>query len=203
MVKRDLENKTDRLDVMVDIESLSMETGGTLLQICAKKFNLHTGEEYSTFNMYIDISQEDVVAKGETLKWWVEDKDRLKVFTEIIRKGKYSEEHVVKEFHKWLTLEGKEVHLWGNGILDDNRVLNDKFNKYNLPLPVKYNNHRDVRTLVDVACAKERISMYDFIGKNMIKGAKSNQLHNALTDVNFQIRLVVSAYNTVIKQGFI
>lgn len=183
---------------MVDLESLSMETGGTLLQICAKKFNVFTGEEYSTFNMYVDISQEEVVSKGDTIKWWLEDKDRCNVFKEILRKGKHSEEHVIKEFHNWVSLDKGEVYLWGNGILDDNRVLSEKFNKYNLSSPVDFNKHRDVRTVVELACIKENISMYDFIGKNMIKSSKI-KIHNALNDVNFQIKLLVSAVKSVTK----
>lgn len=185
-----------RVDVMVDIESLSMETGGTMIQLCAKKFHIRTGKVLETFNMYVDISKElEVVTTGDTLKWWMLDKGRAEVFKDILEKGKYSEEEVMTKFHAWLGTG--DICLWGNGILDDNRVLDEKFRKYGLTSPIKFDNHRDVRTLVELACMKENVSRHTFIGKNMIKG--NGKVHNALNDVDFQIKLVVSAVDTLLK----
>lgn len=185
---------TDRVDVMVDIESMDMNSDdGTIIQLSAVKFNMLTGNIYSEFNMYVDISKQDLVAGSGSIKWWLEDNQKVNVLRNIVRKGKNSEKEVIIQFNQWLVKDEKtkdNIYLWGNGILDDNRVLRAKFNKYNVLSNVRYNNHRDVRTLVDIVSEKTGKTQYEIFGDSM-DGKVS---HNALNDAKFQVRLVSDCY---------
>lgn len=186
---------TDRVDVMVDIESMDMNgEDGTIIQLSAVKFDLMSGNIRSEFNMYVDIDKQEMVAGSNSIRWWLETPQKVGVLKEILRKGKTSEKEVIQQFNNWLVNDGKSkdnVYLWGNGILDDNRVLRNKFSKYNLKSNINYNNHRDVRTLVDIVSEKTGMSQYNIFGESMDSKKVS---HNALNDAKFQARLVSSCY---------
>jgi hypothetical protein len=188
-----------RKDIMLDIETLGTGSNATIFQISAIAFDIETGHQYSTFNSIADISKNKTLkADGSTLKWWLNTNKEL--LTELLNKGEESSEDLLNNFHTWLESQDKDnknIYLWGNGILFDNKMIQEQFIDLGLEYPIFFRNDRDVRTIVDLAGKKLGITEKElkerFNDENLVK-------HDAFDDVKYQISLVVSCYNLLTKQ---
>lgn len=199
----------NRIDIMVDIETLGNETESTIIQIAAMAFDIKTGEVKDKFNMIADIEKNElpISATGGTIKWWLNTNAEL--LKELLNEGKVSSEDMIKYFHGWmselrhkearekkdLTLTG-DLYLWGNGILFDNKIIQHHMESIGLEYPIFYRNDRDVRTIVDLAGAKSGLSEKELKAKF---NDESLVAHNAFDDVVYQISLVSGCYNMLIK----
>lgn len=186
---------------MTDIETLGQNSDSTIIQISAIAFDIKTGEHFSLFNEIADISKNEIPLNvtGSTIKWWLNTNKEL--FTELINRGEFSSEQVLRNFHKWLTdlyKDDKKVYLWGNGILFDNKMIQHQFESLGLNYPIFYRNDRDVRTILELASIKLGIPE-----EEVKKRYQEDSLvaHNALDDVKFQINLVVNCFNELISQS--
>lgn len=187
-----------RKDIMVDIETLGTSADATIFQISAISFDIKTGTYYSTFNKIANIEDNhSLKVDGSTLKWWLNTNKEL--LSELLNSGKGSSEDLLEEFYGWLKSQSedmKDVYLWGNGILFDNKMIQCQLEDEGWDYPIFYKNDRDVRTIVDLASVKLGISE-----KELKQKYEDNSLveHNALDDVKYQINLVVGCYNELIK----
>lgn len=177
---------------MVDIETLGNKTESTIFQIAAVAFDIKTGKKIAKFNKIADIEQNfNNYITGSTLKWWLNTNKKL--LSDLLNKGKGSSGQLLEDFHSWLTspnLEG-DIYLWGNGILFDNKMIQQQLEDEGLGYPIHYKNDRDVRTIVDLAATKLGISE-----KELKEKYKDQSLveHDAYDDVKYQIDLVVGCY---------
>ena len=185
-----------RIDIMTDIETLGHKSDSTIIQISAIAFNIETGEHFQKFNRIVDITKNEIMnVTGSTIKWWLNTNKEL--LTTLINSGSLSSNDVLKEFHTWLLNIGEDagdsrnVYLWGNGILFDNKMIQHQFESQGLEYPIFYRNDRDMRTLVDLASVKLGISE-----KELKERFNDDSLvvHNALDDVIYQIKLVIECY---------
>jgi hypothetical protein len=187
-----------RIDVMVDIETLGTSSNATVFQVAAIAFDIRTGEHIDNFNGISDIGKNETLnVDGDTLKWWLNTNKEL--LTELLNNGEGSSEELLRDFHTWLlglTLETKELHLWGNGILFDNKLIEAQLTDIGLFYPINYKNDRDVRTIVDLAGAKLGLTEKEL--KDQYND-ESLVHHDAYDDVTYQIRLVSGCYNELIK----
>lgn len=190
---------SNRVDIMVDIETLGTGADATIIQISAIAFDIITGEHLSVFNEIADIEKNmKLNVDGSTLKWWLNtDKELL---TELLNSGEHSSETVLAHFIGWIKSQSKDpknIYLWGNGILFDNKLIEHQAEKMDWGYPIFYKNDRDVRTIVDLAGRKLGISE-----KELKERYKDDSLveHNAIDDVIYQINLVVGCYNELIKE---
>ena len=188
-----------RIDVMTDIETLGKDSDSTIFQISAIAFNIESGEYINKFNMIADIEKNKILnVSGSTIKWWLNtDKELL---TKLLNEGEYSSEEILKQFYTWLislSEDMKNVYLWGNGILFDNKMLQHQMNNINLDYPIFYRNDRDMRTLVELASHKVGIETE----KEFRDKYKNSDLiaHDAFDDVKGQIDIVVKCYNILLK----
>ena len=193
--------KKERIDVMVDLETLGKDFNAVVFQIAAAGFDIKTGEILTEFNELADISnleKEDGIIDGDTLKWQLATNKEL--LASLLNKGNtFTVRGIFEEFHKWLTKLHKEyerVYLWGNGILFDNAIIRYKLENYGLGYPIFYRNDRDVRTIFELAQIKTGETaeeMYDRIyDKELIA-------HDAMNDVKNQIALVSECYRILTK----
>lgn len=185
---------------MTDIETLGTNSDSTIIQISAMTFDIATGEIHAFYNQIADIEKNEMPLNvtGGTIKWWLNTNKEL--FANLVNSGNHSSEGVLRNFHKWLCeLEdsGSDLYLWGNGILFDNKMIQHQFENLNLKYPIYYRNDRDVRTIVDLASEKLRITEKDlkerFNDENLVH-------HNAFDDVKYQINLVVGCYKALIGE---
>ena len=186
-----------RLDLMLDIETLSTSNDTTLIQLACVAFDIRNGNTISEFNEFIDIEKtKDLKVSGSTIKWWL--KTNVELFKELIQKGNLSEKDVFEKFYSWIKelQETYAICIWGNGINFDVQTIKTKLAQYEISYPISFKNERDVRTIVDLYCAKKGISE-----KQFKDSFNSNDLvaHNGLDDCKYQIKYVVHAYNDLIN----
>jgi len=107
--------------------------------------------------------------------WWNQDP---KIFREALSGTKPAQE-VINKFSDWVEAQGElvDVKVWGNSNRFDLGLLNAYFKEFDLALPWKYSNERDVRTLV---------AFKPEVKKEMVLEAKD--LHNAVNDCYLQIK---------------
>lgn len=192
----------DRIDVMVDIETLGTKSDSTVIQIAAMAFDVLTGEVIKEFNHHADIEMnKQLTVDGSTLKWWLDtDPELLK---DLLNSGNQSSKSLILLFRKWL-LElialdtDKEVYLWGNGILFDNKMLQHQMEMAGEDYPIHYQNDRDVRTIVDLTSTKLGITEYELKDSYTDESLRH---HDAFDDVKYQINVVHSCYNILTQGG--
>lgn len=187
-----------RLDIMTDIETLGNRNGCCIFQIAAIAFDITTKEEMHSFNLTADISLETefLNVNGSTLKWWLNtDKELLQ---NLLNKGEVSPKELIKNFNEWLINLSKEydVYLWGNGMLFDNNIIRDAFEKQNLIYPIKYTNDRDMRTIVELAAIKLNKTIKEFREECY---DNSLHLHDAFDDCRQQINIISKAYSVIMS----
>ncbi|AMQ66539.1 exonuclease-like protein [Bacillus phage Shbh1] len=186
-----------RKDIMVDIETLGTSTDSTIFQISAISFDIKTGKHHSVFNKIADIEKNPFLrVDGSTLKWWLNTNKEL--LTELLNSGEDSSGDLLNDFYNWLKFQSqdmKNVYLWGNGILFDNKMIQCQLENRGLEYPIFYKNDRDVRTIVDLTSEKLGITE-----KELKQRYEDNSLieYNALDDVKYQVKLVVGCYNELI-----
>lgn len=187
-----MNTNTARKDIMVDLETLGVNTKSTVFQISAAKFDIRTGEIFETFDVCCDIEKMPVVASGSTLKWWLNTNKEL--LTRLLNKGECSELEMFQQFHDWMGDADKNTFLWGSGILFDNNFIRDKFTSFGMSYPIYYRNDRDVRTILELAVIKSGMSESEFREKFV---PENKELHNALNDVLYQVEMVHQCYKTI------
>lgn len=195
--------KNKRLDIMVDLETLGTEDDCIITQISAVPFDIHTGEQVSDgFNKLIDIGNMGSVSiNGETLKWWLDTNSDLLV---SILNGKTDTPrtaNLVEDFYQYLLdlvseYGERNVFLWGDGILFDNRILRHQIESLGFKYPIFYRNDRDVKTIIDLATLKFNKSHIDI--KKMYTRENST-LHDAYSDSLNQVDMVCELYKKLTK----
>ena len=170
-----------------DIETLGSKPYSVVLSIGICAFDPITGE-IDEDGINLNLKLEEQTERGlrmdtSTVVWWMQQSDEArKVFApdggcsidyafDVIQA--YLNKHQADPFHR---------HLWGNGATFDNVLLDCLFNVFGKPDLWKFWNHRDVRTIVDLAGLDKKA--YRLEGTH----------HKALDDAINQAKMVVDGY---------
>ncbi len=86
------------------------------------------------------------------------------------------------------------IYLWGNGILADNTWIKGANEALNIPEYLPYTNHRDVRTLLELATMKNNITK-SIITKQI---QSDGNHHNALSDAKWAAKLITACWNLIV-----
>jgi exodeoxyribonuclease VIII len=169
-------------DVMIDLETLNTTPDSVILVIAAVKFS-RRGKELSKDLpfFYKKVTIQSCLDKGLTISkdtqdWW--DKQDPEIRKEAFGEPRVDLKTALVDFKKWI---GKEEYIWSHGSSFDIVILNEALRRCGLKSPWKFWNHRDTRTLFDVAGIKN---------SDLPQGDK----HNALADCHRQIAGVNMAY---------
>lgn len=191
---------TNTIDVMLDIETLGVSDDSQVIQISAGAFHLeepvNSIEDMGTFDVVLDLSTLGGTLSIEqgTLSFWTGDPENAKVLHRMLQEDTgVTEGIMVKKFHEWLKKLSKayeDVRVWGNGIIFDNVKVENLFKKYDLVSPIRFYNHRDVRTIVELVAIKNDTTVAEY----RRKFEEGIEKHNAIHDVLYQARYVTSAY---------
>lgn len=159
---------------MLDLETLGTKPGCAILSIGAVEFDIETGNTGREF--YQKVNLRSCIDAGldidpDTLLWWMnQDESARQVFN-----NEYlaSLRDALKYFSDFCN---PNTQIWGNSASFDCGILSEVYNKTSIPIPWKFYNERDVRTLV---------SFDPKIKKDMVfEGVK----HNAVDDCRHQIK---------------
>lgn len=192
----------ERLDIMVDLETLGREPYNPMIQLGAVAFDIYTGAEISRLMFNIQVNK-DLQVEEDTLSWWMKTNPQL--LSELLAlgdKSEMSEQTALLEFNDWIkkTAESKgvvdsKIYLWGNGMLFDNRIIRDKMKSYGIKYPIWYPNDRDMRTLVELYCIKHKKTYEGDLKKQF---AGKYQAHDALGDCYTQIAMLTHCFAGII-----
>lgn len=189
------------IDVMLDLETLGLGNSPVISQISAVAFDIETGDCFEEFN--IKVSPQSCVALGlsidaGTVEWWLKQDQTVlnNVIVKSISEG-LDIKKTLEDFSFFLnelkkTHDAKELRLWGNGTLADNKWIESAFDLAKLPKAFKYWEHSDVRTLVDLGV---RITGMDAKKATIFIGEK----HNAIDDCKHQIKYCSEIYSELSK----
>jgi len=181
------------LEVMLDLETLSIKANAAIISIGAVKFDPYdkigqlgdgNAPEYKPFYMTIDMY--DVVSNwkfhvdGQTVKWWMSDKVSPEARAAVLLDAQPLEE-VLQKFWQWYGPES--MPTWGNGTNFDNAILRNAYEEVASVCPFKFYHDRCFRTMKAV--------LHD------VPYVKPTLAHHALSDAEAQAIHLQKLYNFI------
>lgn len=167
--------------LMVDLETLSTRPDAAIIAIGAVYFDMVTGETGAEF--YTTVTRTSCENVGmhvcpNTLGWWkkqsaaaqaiLNDPDAIPIWVAL------------QQLTWFINNNHHETCVWGNGSGFDNVILSSAFRLNGFPLPWKFWNDRDVRTIVEFC---------DLLGINPKQQTTFDGVrHNALDDAKHQVK---------------
>ncbi|CAI0889054.1 3'-5' exonuclease [Serratia proteamaculans] len=175
--------------LMIDLETLGVTSTAPIVSIGAVFFDLNTASIGETF--YQAITLESAMVHGTvevpTLRWWFSQSSKAKsVFSDS---DAIDLPEALDAFTEFVTVHSDtaDFEVWGNGASFDNAILANCYARLSKPLPWKFRNDRDVRTMVSLC---KRLKGVDPIPLVSRKGIH----HNSLDDASFQALYLISAF---------
>lgn len=145
------------LNVMLDLETLSIQPDAAIISIGAVKFDPcgdigrlgdPSNTKYKPFYANIDfhsvVSEHGFRADGATVRWWMSDQVS-QAARDSLFKDPMPLEVVLSNFWEWYGPES--VPTWGNGANFDNTILRTAFEKLGATCPFKFYHDRCFRTV--------------------------------------------------------
>lgn len=130
---------SEKVNVMVDIETLDVKSTAVILSIGACTIELFT--EAITFYEEIDpASQSSRSISQSTVDWW-------KTQSGYPGGGIRSLKAVLTSFSRYLSSLRAEPIIWCKGTDFDTQILANAFTEHGMEVPWKYNAVRDFRTV--------------------------------------------------------
>lgn len=130
--------------VMIDLETMATTPNCAIVSIGAVIFepraNVITD---GMFYEELDWECQDRYRNKETMKWWAEQSNEARSSLAGLEELK----SCLEAFARWLP---KDAKVWGNGSIFDIAILEDAYRQYKLPIPWKFWNVRDMRTIKDL-----------------------------------------------------
>jgi hypothetical protein len=161
-------------DCMIDMETLSTEPNAVVLTLGAVKFDRKSGMDKNIFYHRIDIQscvEIGCVVDKATQKWWKSQDPDVRKEAMGAGDDRLNIKEVLIKFSEWF--RGSK-YIWSHGATFDVVIMECLFKKCGLPVPWKFWNVRDTRTLYDVAGIQN-------------SDLPQNSKHHALEDCKRQI----------------
>lgn len=165
---------------MVDIETMGTKPYSAIISLAAVEFDIETGETGRSMYLNIDLKscfKEGLIADADTIIWWFNQEDEARKV--ITSSTAYNLRDVLHSFN---ALCDDSYQIWANSPSFDLVLLANAYERVGLPIPWKYYNERDVRTLTSLAPEIKKQILFN--------GTK----HNALADCFHQIIVCHSTY---------
>lgn len=167
-----------KVHIMVDIETFDVKPTATILSLGACTV---PGAQL-TFYRECSHVQPGRTVSGSTLEWWANQNTPVPESTQSL-------ESVLQEFVDWINSLGQEPIIWCKGTDFDVAILAHALDQCNIPVPWKYNNVRDMRTVKKL--------------HPQLHYSENFQPHHALQDALCQARDLsqIFAYNQYLQWG--
>ncbi|EJC0772782.1 3'-5' exoribonuclease [Escherichia coli] len=175
--------------LMIDLETMGKNPDAPIASIGAVFFDPQTGEQGPEFSKIIDMDTCGGTVDISTIEWWLQRSgearaailaDRIPLDDALLQLREFIDENSGEFF----------VQVWGNGANFDNVILCRSYERQGIPCPWRYNNDRDVRTMVALGL------VIDFDAGTSIpfEGVP----HNALDDARHQAKQVSAIWQKLI-----
>ena len=179
--------------LMIDCETLSLETNAVIATIGAVVFRLD-GEVEILDSLYLRLKLHDQVQMGrhisaDTFLWWLQQDElaRRELYDPVLDIfSSYNALVLLKNF----CVERSIEKFWANGNMIDCAWMRSLFNDHNLIYPVSFRDDLDFRTAKVLTETKR--PNYKF------KWPKSGVKHNALDDAKNQAICLMHMFKDVI-----
>ncbi|EFI9292402.1 3'-5' exoribonuclease, partial [Escherichia coli] len=157
--------------------------------IAGKFFDPVTGEMGPEFSKTIDLETAGGVIDRDTIKWWLKQSREAQ---SAILTNEIPLDDALLQFREFIAENSGEffVQVWGNGANFDNAILRRSYERQGIPCPWRYNNDRDVRTMVALGL------VIDFDARTTIPF--EGERHNALHDARYQAKYVSAIWQKLI-----
>lgn len=178
--------------VVIDIETMGIETGAPIIQIAAASVLYNEKENcpivQSEFCRFISLESNAnkglTKFDGDTLEWWLNQAERSKEAMNVLKEVAHGDRlyDVISEYLDWDYLFGTssddniDTYYWSRGTDFDFRHLGNAFKLFGFQTPWKFWQLRDLRTIDDPA----------FVGDY----TRPKDLHDARLDVDNAVHLL-------------
>lgn len=178
--------------LMIDLETLGVTTSAPVVSIGAVFFDLETATIGKSFyqTVTLESAMEYGVVESSTLRWWLLQSVRAKAVFSDINATTFN--RALEAFSIFISenIQTEDVEVWGNGSSFDNAILANCYARLSMPLPWKFRNDRDMRTIVALC---KQLTGTDPLSSVTRVGIH----HNALDDALFQAACVINAYKLI------
>ena len=167
--------------ISVDLETLGTTANSAIISIGACAFN---DEEISPMQFYLPVDLQSCIDAGfalnaDTIKWWMsQSKEAQAVFKD---KNAVDIETALKAYKNWIykVTENKprQSNVWSLGASFDIPMISYGFDKFKIPDPIPFWNHRCLRTLQ---------ALYP-----KVKLEREGEHHNAKDDAIHQAKTII------------
>lgn len=187
--------------VMIDLETWGQSSNSVIVQLSATIFDIETGIQGSTFNMFIDPNssvKHGLTIEPSTILWWMLQSDAARnnmVKSINTATGSNSLPVVLSAFSRWFKeyCNDKTI-VWGRGPRFDFGLLTDSYNAIGIPIPWNFRNEMCVRTMEWLRpLIKQSIKPVDEVGH----GSEGGGTHNGLTDAIYQAKYISAIFNNL------
>lgn len=172
-------------DIMLDLETLSLDSNCCIVSIGAVEFNAETGEVGREFSIKVNILEQVVngaKVSEDTLKWWSEQSETAK---RLLCSGKdVSVRFALEKLNEFITSSNHKIsdmRLWGNGAGADNVWIRNLYKRHNVEFVLPFWCDCDVRTIASFMSMEDKKAI-------VFEGTK----HNAIDYCKHQIKLITS-----------
>ena len=178
---------------MIDLEMMGLIPGACIVSIGAVVFDPRVGVvTKDTFYSELDYAaqQDDGFTINEsTLAWWEEQSPQ-------VRDALYGLDDLKDELKRLSAWLPKDCKVWGNGSIFDIAILEHAYRVYKLPIPWKFWNVRDCRTVKDMfESTRGGLSVAIGSGRD-----KKNVAHNALNDAIHQAEYINKMWSKLVGE---
>ena len=184
----------NKMEIMIDIESLSTQPNASIMTIGAIKFNRHDFKVKEKFYKRISRKSNEQFNRDfdeATINWWHSQSEQAK--KEIFEnKDRINLSTALQELS--IFCRGSKC-VWANGVAFDIPILESAYRDCNLDCPWKFWVVRDVRTIYDIG------NMNLTVFKRLNKLDKHH--HNALHDCITQLLCFEQAMNNIYDRCFV
>ncbi len=181
------------MNVTFDTETLGKNSKAPIVQIAAVAFD-NQGRVLDSMVAACDINTipKGLIIDKSTLKWWfgqMADNPKLAP----VMSGHLPHKEMMNKFRVWvkemeeIAKEHKEsVFYWSHASFDP-AIVKSNLAVHNLPDPIFYRNHMDIRTLNTLA------------GEITLK--REGNFHNALDDCKHQAKYIAQGFKQIAENG--
>lgn len=136
-------------DAMCDIEAMGTRSNAPIVSVAMVMFDIATETMGASFCKQIHLAtamRDGAVPDAGTIMWWMRQGDNVR---RPIWSGGEDIRDVLRDLSIWLGQQCRpeDVRPWGNSNRFDLGILESAYKRAHIPLPWRWNNERDFRTV--------------------------------------------------------